>query len=239
MQPSLQRESLDKGRWRYIIETRFSIQQYQVTTTFGRDPIGNDAMNPHKAEKKREILEAAVQVFAQTGYHNAKMAKIAEVAGVGAGSLYLYYRNKEDILEQISINLWEELTDKLDLLAERKDLTIAEKLDAQGDLLFDLFIHNADMATIFVTEYHQLIAQEKTVLFPYVQRFMKTTEYLLKEGQRSGIFNPSINPKVFVHFLFGGFRRLLFEWAQAPDELSLSDIRQDLKILVKRGISLG
>ena len=83
-------------------------------------------MNPHKAEKKREILEAAVQVFAQTGYHNAKMAKIAEVAGVGAGSLYLYYRNKEDILEQISINLWEELTDKLDLLAFWKDLTIAD-----------------------------------------------------------------------------------------------------------------
>ena len=195
-------------------------------------------MSQCRAEKKREILKAATQVFAQSGFHNAKMSKIAELAGVGAGSLYLYYRNKEDILDQISLNLWKELVEKLDFLLERKDLTPAEKLDAKTDLIFDLFIHNTDMAIVFVTEYHQQILQENSLVFPYVQRFMDSTEQLLKQGQQSGMFNPSISPKVFVHFVFGGVRRLLFEWAQNPGQISLGDIRQDIKILTKRGICL-
>lgn len=195
-------------------------------------------MGPRRTDKRKEVLEAAIQVFAQTGYHNAKMSKIAEVAGVGAGSLYLYFRNKEHILEQIFIDLWTELTRKLEHMAARGDLTPVEKLEAQCDLLFDMFIHNADLATVFVTEYHQQILTEKAAVYPYVCRFMETTERLLAEGQRSGAFNPGINPKVFVHFVFGGVRRLLFEWAQAPSQLSLGDIRQDLKILIKRGVSV-
>ena len=196
-------------------------------------------MKIRKNGKKQNVLDAAVQVFAQSGYHNAKMSKIAEVAGVGAGSLYLYYRNKQHILEEIFIELWQELADNLDSLTAREDLTPIEKLDAQTDLIFDRFIHNADMAIVFVTEFHQQILQEKSAVFPYIKRFMEATERLFIDGQKAGLFNPHINPRILVHFVFGGARRLLFEWAKSPEQFSLGEIRQDLKLLIRRGVLPG
>ena len=79
------------------------------------------------------------------------MAKIAEVAGVGAGSLYLYYKNKANILSQIFDNLWQELAHKQEKMIARTDLTPLEKLDGMIDLVFDMFASNSSLALVYVT----------------------------------------------------------------------------------------
>ena len=97
-------------------------------------------------DKKQAILDAAVTVFARYGYHNAKIAKIAEVAGVGAGSIYLYYENKADILLQIFQIAWEQVARNMITLTAREDLTAQEKLSGMVDLFFDLFSHDTALA---------------------------------------------------------------------------------------------
>jgi TetR/AcrR family fatty acid metabolism transcriptional regulator len=195
-----------------------------------------------KAEKKKAILEAAVQVFAEYGYHNAKMAKIAEVAGVGAGSLYLYYKNKANILEQIFNNLWQELAQKQESMIARTDLTPLEKLDGLIDLVFDMFANNASLALVYVTEKHLchdtsscFFSSKKHDEHPSHRQYMDNVEKMIIEAQKAGIINPHISAKAFRHFTYGGIDHLLLEWAQAPDALPLDVIRQDVKILVKRG----
>src|ERR1700738_2444364 len=62
-----------------------------------------------RAEKRRRILDAAVRVFAQEGFYNAKVARIAEVAGVADGTIYLYFKSKDDLL----ISLFEDRMERV------------------------------------------------------------------------------------------------------------------------------
>jgi TetR/AcrR family fatty acid metabolism transcriptional regulator len=195
-----------------------------------------------KAAKKKAILDAAIQVFAEYGYHNAKMAKIAEVAGVGAGSLYLYYKNKANILARIFDDLWDELSQKQEKIVARPDLTPIEKLDGMIDLVFDMFARNASLALVYVTEKHLchdtescFFSSKKYEEHPSHRLFMDNCEKMIIEAQKAGIFNPHINVKSFRHFIYGGIDHLLLEWAQDPETLPLDIIRQDVKMLIKRG----
>jgi TetR/AcrR family fatty acid metabolism transcriptional regulator len=199
-----------------------------------------------KAKKKKAILEAAITVFAEYGYHNAKMAKIAELAGVGAGSLYLYYKNKANILAQIFDYLWEELAQKQEKLADRTDLSAVEKLDGMVDLVFDMFASNASLALVYVIEKHVcyeteacFFSSKKHHEHPSHRKFMDICEAHILEAQEAGMFNPHINAKSFRHFVYGGIDHLILQWAQAPEDFPIDIIRQDVKILVKKGILIS
>ncbi|MFC1591838.1 TetR/AcrR family transcriptional regulator [Thermodesulfobacteriota bacterium] len=203
-------------------------------------------MQRKKIEKKQAVLNAAIQVFARHGYHNAKMAKIAELAGVSAGSLYLYYKNKADILIAIFEQLWDTLTAQFATLTARSDLTALEKLDGIIDLIFDAFSGNPDLVIVFVNEHplfhqkhHDFSRDRQRADQPYFARFLEAAEALVCEAQRLGTFNPNIQPRAYLHFIFGGIRWVIFQWAQAPGHGDLARIRQDIKLLTRQGTRGG
>jgi len=99
-------------------------------------------MRKREGNKEQAILDAAVKVFAQYGYHRAKISSVAEHADVATGSVYLYFENKESILLTIFDRLWTELTDGLRIIVKRSDIDPSQKLDLVIDKLFDLFIAN-------------------------------------------------------------------------------------------------
>src|ERR1700757_4629411 len=60
---------------------------------------GRKASTPAAPEGKRErILDAAIKVFAAEGFYNAKVSQIAQLAGVADGTIYLYFKSKDDLL---------------------------------------------------------------------------------------------------------------------------------------------
>src|SRR5918911_4796849 len=61
----------------------------------------NNTQRPAVADKREAILRAAIKVFAESGYFNAKVADVARVAGVADGTVYLYFKSKEEILRSI------------------------------------------------------------------------------------------------------------------------------------------
>ncbi|MGE5499441.1 MAG: TetR/AcrR family transcriptional regulator, partial [Syntrophothermus sp.] len=114
-------------------------------------------MRTKEGNKEQDILESAIKIFAETGYHNAKIHKIAETAGVATGSVYVYYKNKEAILLTIFEKLWEKLFFELNTLVQKDEASPVEKLDGMIDLLFDVFIQNPSMALVFVNEQNHLL----------------------------------------------------------------------------------
>ena len=163
------------------------------------------------------------------------MAKIAEVAGVGAGSLYLYFKNKEDILIHIFLNLWDDMTRKLSTLNARQDLDSEAKLDGLIDLVFDIFTQNAPLASVFVRE-QQLSSIKQEAFWPYFEKIIAIAESLIVQGQQDGLFDSQINPKIYCHYVFGGVHQLIDTWAQQPAQFRLEGIRQELKFFCKRAI---
>jgi hypothetical protein len=87
-----------------------------------------------------------------------------------------------------------------------------------------------------VNEQNQLIQEEKGNIAKFYNEFLDLAEEIIHEGIEKKIFNSNIDIKLFRHFVTGGLRTLLHEWAHRPAEFPLNRIRQNVKYLSKNGI---
>ena len=193
-------------------------------------------MRKREGNKEQAILEAAVKVFAQHGYHRAKISFIADQAGVATGSIYLYYKNKECILLTIFDQLWTELTDGLRKTVKRSDIEPSQKLDLVIDTLFDLFVANPALASVFVNEQHHLIKDKRGNIAKQYNDFLDLAEEIIREGVRKNKFNPDVDIKLFRHFITGGLRSVLRQWSEQSQILTLHRVRQNVKYFIKHGL---
>jgi len=194
-------------------------------------------MRKKEGDKETAILEAAIEVFAKDGYFDAKIHRIADIAGIATGTVYLYYGNKENILLKIFEKVWENLFVMIDLVNKRTDITVIEKFNALIDVVFDFFTSNPSLALVFVNEQNHLIKKNNEQFTSYFQKTLSMCETVLQSGVKSNMFNSFISPHVFSYFFFGGLRFLLHQWAENPELFPLNEIRQSVKQLVLHGIA--
>lgn len=193
-------------------------------------------MRTREGNKERDILQAAIRVFSEYGFHNAKISKIAEEAGVATGSVYLYFANKNEILQHIFRDLWKEMSANIETLMQCQDLNSAQKLDGMIDLIFDRFIHKPDLAIVFVNEQNHLLMTGSEMFREDYERFLVLGGQIVQEGIHNGIFRPDTDLDVLRSFVFGGVRYLMHQWAQDPERMPLLRIRQSVKSIIKTGI---
>jgi TetR/AcrR family transcriptional regulator, fatty acid metabolism regulator protein len=193
-------------------------------------------MRTKEGNKENDILEAAIKVFAEDGYHKAKIHKIADTAGVATGSVYVYYKNKETILMKIFEDVWERIYRETKAAIDNSQMSPVEKFDTLIDILFDTFIENPALALVFVNEQNQLLQNNAEYFTSYYDKFLNLGEEIVKEGIKSKVFSPTINISILRLFLFGGVRNLLHQWAHDPKSFPLTLIRQNVKYLSKNGI---
>ncbi|MBK6687102.1 MAG: TetR/AcrR family transcriptional regulator [Deltaproteobacteria bacterium] len=164
-----------------------------------------------REDKRRRIVDAAVHVFAEKGFFGARVSEIAEAAGVADGTIYLYFKSKDDIL----ISLFEE--------------KMAEIIKQLQEILATLDDPEAKMRR-YIVEHLKLVAgqphlmQVLTVELRQSARFIKEyspkafAKYLavigniLEEGQKKGIFRRDLDPSVFRRALFGAIDEISLEW---------------------------
>jgi len=192
-------------------------------------------MRNKEGNKEADILEAAIKVFAKFGYHNSRISQIAKEAGIASGSVYLYYKNKEEVLASIFKNVWQQLFNEITQIYNRKDLSSIVKLEYLIDLIFDIFSANPSLAIVFVNEQIHL-HKESSLFVKYYDEFFKKGEQIIEEGIKSGSINPNINVKTFKFFLLGGMRYLLENWAKDVKNFPLTTLRQNVKLIIKKGI---
>lgn len=186
--------------------------------------------------KRKAILKAGMDVIAEDGFHAAKIAKIAERAGVAIGSIYRYYPNKESIIVVILDQLWEKLAREMCMLTLRSDISVVEKLDRTVDLVFDIFTGNTALALIFVNENHRFLSKGAGTLKNNYDTFLDLAEDIIHEGVGQHIFNADVDIKIFRHFIIGAFRHLLQQWTLDSESISLNSVRHNLKFVIKHGI---
>lgn len=193
-------------------------------------------MRKKEGNKEVAILDAAVKVFAEFGYHKSKIYKIAELANVATGSVYVYYEDKEALLRKIFEQLWDRLHTQLKSVNENAHFTPIEKIDALIDILFDVFLENPSLATVFVNEQFQLIQKDPEKFTGLYDKFLDLGECIVQQGIDAELFNPKIDVKIVRSYIFGGLRHLLHLWAQDPTSYPLHSIRQNVKFIIKNGL---
>lgn len=194
-------------------------------------------MRVKEGNKEKDILEAAIVVFAKYGYHVAKISKIAEVANVATGSVYVYFKNKEDILLKIFANLWSGLHSEFLLLESNQSLSPTEKLDGMVDLIFDVLTTNKSLAVVVVNEQNHLQKSNQSEFTDFYNRFLDVGERIIIDGMSSNLFTSNVDVKIFKQFVFGAVRHLVHCWANESEKFPINKIRQNVKSLIKYGIT--
>lgn len=195
-------------------------------------------MRKKEGNKEQDIINAAIEVFAKQGYHEAKISEIAAIANVATGSVYLYFESKEDLLVKIFSGLWVKLISLVKSIYDRDDLSSIEKLHGFIDTVFDVFTANSKLALLFVKEQPHFLQDKDNKLNILYNNFLEIGEKIINEGVNKNLFNRNLDKKITKNFIYGGVRHLLHLWAINPNEYPLNKVRQDIKYIVKKGITL-
>jgi AcrR family transcriptional regulator len=178
---------------------------------------------PGKLERRRRILQAARKVFARGGYAATRMSDIATAAGVGKGTLYEYFKGKEDLfctlvvavaresLESLMIRrLPDDPTEALrEVIAYVVDVALRENLDLYR-LFFDFWVGAAP---------HRQQAQE--LLRDVEGRWAEFVQELVRRGQREGAFRPEIDARQFVHLFVAAVDGLSLRMVVLAEDVDL------------------
>jgi AcrR family transcriptional regulator len=160
-------------------------------------------------EKRKTLLDAAVRVFARTGYHGSRVGDIAEEAGVAHGLLYHYFASKEEVLQTIFRENWGELIERFRAV-EAADEPAAEKLEGIAKILLRTWRNDPDLVTVMVREVARSPQLESQVV--EVREAFAIVQRIVEQGQRDGAFRGDLDARLASWILYGGLEEVLTGW---------------------------
>ena len=187
-------------------------------------------------EKPQQIIEAAVRVFARKGYFNSRVSDIAREAGIAAGTIYLYFDTKEEIL----ITLFR---DKMAGFVETVRRAIAAESDAVAKvrqlvrLHFQILEDNPDLAEVVQVELRQGQKFFRGVSGHEVGSYFALIGAVLEEGVTEGRFRSSLSVKVATKMLFGAMDQLATSWVLGKRGYRLTDTAGTVADIFLQGIA--
>ena len=186
--------------------------------------------------KYEAILRAAARVFAQSGYFNAKVSDVARTAGVADGTVYLYFKNKDDLLTSIfGWAMGEFINRARSEMAEIEDPR--EKLQRFAHLHFSLLEQERDIAIVFQIELRQSTKFMEHFSTTYLAQYLLMLREIIEEGQRRGIFRKQLNSKVVAKLLFGALDEMATNWVLSRKNHSLTAMVEPVLDVFLNGVS--
>lgn len=163
-------------------------------------------------EKRERILKAAIEVFAKNGFYATRVSEIAKAAGVADGTIYLYFKNKNDVL----ITIFEEGIRRL--LAILRDVADSEEpFERQVSRIIELQLglleDQRELAEVITVNLRQSSSLLKQYAAPLFMEYIDVIAGVVREGQRQGAFREDLNPRVVARSLFGALDAILLTWA--------------------------
>lgn len=171
-------------------------------------------------DKRQRILQAAVKVFARKGYFAAKVAEIARKAGVADGTIYLYFRNKEDILVSLFDEVMAEHIEqgKLELLGARSP---AERLRVIAERHLSLLGRNRDLAVVFQVELRQSTKFMQRFSASWLKDYFALLDHAIEDAQHDGTLRDDLPRKLVARAFFGALDEMVTSWILSKKDYDL------------------
>lgn len=153
--------------------------------------------------RKQQILDAAIEVFAERGFHSSRVSDIATKADVAYGLVYHYFVNKEEILRTIFLERWAIILQVIENAIAEKNRTSHDRLRGILRFLIEVYKRNAALVDVIILELlHSPEFMREEVVRGF-QRAAAGIEELVRQGQKAGEFREAANPTIFAVLYFG------------------------------------
>ena len=191
---------------------------------------------PAVADKREAILRAATRVFAENGYFNSKVADVARVAGVADGTVYLYFKSKEEILHSIfERNTSEAIAEGREELSKIADPR--EKLRRIARHHLERLGADRDLAVVFQVELRGSTKFMEEFSAAGLAEYLRLIRDVFEEGQGCGVFRPDLNAKVVAKVLFGALDEMATNWILSKRRYKLAPMADQVLDIFLNGVS--
>ena len=192
----------------------------------------------NKNNKYHLILEAAVKVFARQGFYQSTVAQIAKEAGVADGTIYLYFKNKDDILVQFFSYRTKQVFDRFRSEVRKAD----SSLDKLRNLIrrhLTEFQRDRDMAVVYQVETHQNSRLAESQIREMSQMYQDLISEIVEVGQQEGRIRKDLYVGLVKRFILGAVDEVINTWLHSEKEYDLVSMADPLVDLFIRGIGTG
>jgi TetR/AcrR family fatty acid metabolism transcriptional regulator len=190
-------------------------------------------------ERKNQIINAAIKVFADKGFFNSKVADVARVAGVADGTIYLYFKGKDDLLISLFESKMEQILERFNTTL-KTGLSAKEKLHRFIQLHFQMIEEDQNLAEVFQVELRQSSKFLKDYHNQKFIDFLNIIGQIIREGQQSGEFRPDIRINTTKLAIFGAVDEIARQWILTTESKSqLQDIANELTKTFLSGLTLS
>ena len=163
------------------------------------------------ADKRRQILDAAIRVFARQGFHATRVSDIADEAGVAYGLVYHYFSSKDEVLNELFIERWSLLLAAIEE-ADKTALSAREKLGAVATFIFDSYRHDPELMKVIIVEVTRAANSFGRTHLPEIRRAYDSIAKIVADGQEAGAFRRDIDPTFASMSFYGAIEQLLSGW---------------------------
>jgi len=162
-------------------------------------------------DKRRQILDAAVRVFARTGFHACRVSDIADEAGVAYGLVYHYFKSKDEVLNELFTERWSVLLAAIDEV-DGKPISARQKLDACAGFIIDSYRHDPELMKVIIVEVTRAANSFGRTHLPEIRRAYDSIAKIVRDGQAGGDFRADVDPEFASMWFYGAIEQLLSGW---------------------------
>ncbi len=185
--------------------------------------------------KRERILRAAIDVFAEHGYFNAKVAQIAKSAGVADGTIYLYFDGKEDLLITIFrehtrnyLHSLEQGLANVNRAEERLRIAVRHHLETLGRDRALAVVSQVELRHSL--KFMSLLSQEE------VADYLNIIRKIVESGQQEGVFRRTVHPQLVAKAVFGVLDEMVTSWMLSEKDYDLGSHADEVADLILTGL---
>ena len=186
-------------------------------------------------DKREAILRAATKVFAGNGYFNSKVSDIAGAAGIADGTVYLYFKSKDDILHSIFDRAMAEFIAEGKQELAKLDDPVA-KLRRVAELHLGKLGADRDMAIVFQVELRGSTKFMQEFSAAGFAEYLDIIRVTIDDGQRAGVFRDDIKPIVCAKILYGALDEMVTNWILSKHRYPLEPMANEVLKIFFGGI---
>jgi len=186
-------------------------------------------------DKRQAILDAAVKVFVGKGFFRSRVSEIAREAGVADGTIYLYYKNKDDILISIfELKMQEVIRNFRNAVAREKDAV--SRMECLIRMHLEEFQANPDLAAVFQVELRRSSRFMREYRKRELREYLDLIGEIIRQGQQEGFFRQDLPLGLVKRLIFGTLDELVSTWVLAGRRYELRPLAEPVMDLFLRGI---
>ena len=164
------------------------------------------------ADRRRQILDAAVRVFARQGFHGCRVSDIADEAGVAYGLVYHYFRSKEEVLDTLFLERWDVLVATIDEVAAREDMAPRAQLHVIASFIVDSYRYDPDLMKVIIVEVTRAANSFGRTHLVKIREAYDGIAGIVERAQTEGTFKSDVTPQYAAMAFYGTIEQVLTAW---------------------------